>query len=640
MTRNFFTRIRNTEGLTALLLAGSLWLLNHRYGGIWHDARIYTLLAVHQLSPQQFVGDPWFVPKAADGLSVFPYIYGGLIRVLGIDLAAKALVALGALAWLGVGYRLCQHWFEPRLAALLLLVLASVPLSMSPDSAIIVLSETFTTPRLFAMPFTLAAIAAAAERHSQAAAGLGLLALLLHPLLAVWGLAIAAGLYLRDRQIALLTALAATAAAALMLNPMDLPAFRPMDPDWRNVLQATAVIVFHKVWPEIAVNDPLWWFAALLLGSRLGNPKLHRLYALTLLVAAYALLASLLVSYFSQNVFLVQVQLWRALWLAAWFGCIAALDLAWAGPRLLGQRWVWPCFLLTSFLIRDYGGGLLLLALALALAARPESMQRWLQSHRPQAAKALWTTQGLILLLFLPGALVDAHIFLSMDTAPRASIGKDYLLQALTVSQLFILPLLLWCGLDIARRRGRHGASLTAAILLVALCGLFWDARNDRARYEESRYRIGGNRDLFGGAIDPGQTVFWPNGVLRVWFDLGAPSYVSSVQAIGIVFSRERMEEVRHRLLHIRTRDGSPPQTLLPPQAAGLDLHRLEAYAGTTPEGLYRLCSDSALGYFVDETPVAGIAPVASQTETVAGKRRTYYLYDCRRLRHDTAHPA
>lgn len=627
------SRLIHWNGLIAFLFAIALWLLNHRYAGIWHDARIYTLMAVHELVPQQFIADPWFSKGAADGFSIFPSVYAWIISKSDIAHAAKFLVALGALLWLGSTYCFCYSVFQRRQASLLFLLLSCVPLAYSPDSQILVVCENFVTSRIFAIPLVLAALSAALSGYLRVAVAALILAIFLHPLVAIWGVGVVLIMTQEDRKVAIGTTLGASAFILLLSNPLHLPALEKMPPDWQEVVRETAVIVFHKIWPEIAVEGPLWWLAALLLAARLGTRKLSRLYLATAHIGSFALLASLIVSYYTQNTLLVQIQPWRALWLVAFFGFVAAIDLACATFNMTGGMAI-SAFLLATFLLKDSGGAILLLCIAVALAAKPDRFVHQLSTCGVQLNRVLWKAIGCLILLYVPGAIVDAHIFFSMDAVPRSSIAVDNLAAIGHQLQWGLLPILCWHFLKSEKDAGRLRATLVVALVAVGFAWIYWDGRSNFQRYAEGRYKVGGSGEAFSTALRAGETVYWLNNPLRVWFDVGAPSYVSSVQAIGIVFSYDRMKEVKRRLEHVGLRNdtGREPGNWLLDSTQ--DLHRIETrYTRTTSASARHLCSDSALGYFIDQTALPGIQPAGVRTEMIESRQKTYYLYDCRSLR-------
>ena len=80
----------------ALLLVGmALWLASHPYLGIWHDARVYTIMALHWLDPVPFARDPWFMFGSQSDLSLFAPLYGSVVGWLGVEAGARWTSALG-----------------------------------------------------------------------------------------------------------------------------------------------------------------------------------------------------------------------------------------------------------------------------------------------------------------------------------------------------------------------------------------------------------------------------------------------------------------------------------------------------------------------------------------------------------------
>jgi len=54
-----------------LLLIGALWLSTHRYFGIVHDGRLYTVQALRALDPARWTDDLYFRFGSQDAFTVF-----------------------------------------------------------------------------------------------------------------------------------------------------------------------------------------------------------------------------------------------------------------------------------------------------------------------------------------------------------------------------------------------------------------------------------------------------------------------------------------------------------------------------------------------------------------------------------------
>ena len=79
------SRVRRADFGCFFLLCLLVWFLNHPYQGVWHDARVYGLLAAHWLSPPAFADDLFFSFGSQGSFSLFTPLYGQLVAWLGLD---------------------------------------------------------------------------------------------------------------------------------------------------------------------------------------------------------------------------------------------------------------------------------------------------------------------------------------------------------------------------------------------------------------------------------------------------------------------------------------------------------------------------------------------------------------------------
>ncbi|CAG4883779.1 conserved membrane protein of unknown function [Georgfuchsia toluolica] len=634
-----------------LLAAGmALWLLNHPYAGIWHDARIYTLLAVHWLNPIPFAADPWFHGGSADELSLFAPVYGTLIKWLGISAAAKLMTLVGGFAWAVATWLLSLTCFERRPAAFIFFALVSVPLTYCLGKPVFVLAESFVTARLFAIPLSIAGLVAAIGGRFRTGLVLQLLGMLFHPLMSVWGLLAVICLKLSDRVVVALAALTLGIVAVMFMNPADIAFLRIMDPEWQAAVKASAMVVFLDPWPKIAINDALWWFSVLLFAGHFGLLKLRRLYQVVCLISVLALLVSLITSYFLPVVFFLQAQFWRALWLAVLLGFVAAMDVGWLALKTGGSVGKGIAGLLVvTFLFRDWGGGLVLFLAFCVWSIKSRQILMLVENRTSVVARVAWMLVIGALACVLPDLLMDIWILFELPKASAQGLIENMVLMVSATFFYTVIPLLLWSCLTALKTGQRYAGIFAASVSgLFFLVGIgLWDQRSDLKRYEESRYHRGGNRDMFPGLIQPGKQVYWNGHVLRVWFDLGTSSYVSSEQAIGIVFSEVRMKEVKRRLERVllKSREPLAEHPMLPDgvlldarlseiaswNRSPLNLHAYEKTELVTRAGLRSLCRDPQLDFVIDTMNLGGWS-ISEYTEMVRNKKITYYLYDCRKL--------
>ncbi|MFY9329825.1 MAG: hypothetical protein WAO76_17695 [Georgfuchsia sp.] len=545
-------------------------------------------------------------------------------------------------------YWLSVAWFEWRVGSFIFLALAASLLTYCLGEPMLVLSESFVTARLLAIPLSIAGLVAATQGRIRLAVALQLIGMMFHPLVSIWGLLAVILLRLPDRLLLMLVVLWAGLMTLLYMNPMDIPIFREMDHEWQEVVKATAAIVFHEHWSKLAINNALWWFSALLFGGLFGQAGLQRLYRVIALVAALALLVSLITSYFLPNIFFVQAQLWRALWLAVLIGFVAALDISWVAVRagIIGKGIA--ALLALTFLFRDSGGGLFLFMSYIVWSAASDKISQFFALRPLAATKIIWILVAVAVMAGLPDILMDFWIIAGMERAAALGLLENYWDMSVPISLHILVPFLVWSCLTMSSDvRFYKWVIVPCLALLLLVAGIHWDHRTLARQQLESRYRAGGNRDMFAGLVMPGQQVYWRGNTLRVWFELGTASYVSSEQAIGIVFSRNRMTEVRQRLERVIMLDSYPRDASAKTRhelaarymrkywqsnADPMNLHKYRQNGSLSKKGLQALCRDPELDFVVSRIALPGW-PVSRYSEVVGKQNVSYYLYDCNKLR-------
>ncbi len=528
-----------------LLTAFLLWLLNHPYQGIWHDARVYGLIAAYWIHPQALAHDLFFQFGSQGSLSLFTPIYGELVRALGLDLAARLVVLSGGAFWCVALFALSRAVLGDTLAgrfAVLFGVVLSV--SYSPNTSIFVLNENFATARSWAMPSGLLAVALLAQGRVWWAGALALFSCLLHPLLGIWPLSLVIAMCMPMRWLVPLMLIAILALGVIgMLNP-DIPHLQLMHGEWLDYLHGASDILFKP----LGENRLLVCFtvlAGLLAGARAGSPSLQPLYARLLVLASGGLMLALMISYALPIEGLVQAQPWRVFWLAIPMAAFAVLDVlqrastaARSGALLSGfllvlvtldaallEPLVW-LICGASFLGRRYP----------ALLA--EQISEW--------RKFLWMTLVVLGVFALPGFIVDLEIDGARFIQPWWQ-GPLWL-QGLVSGGGWLLPLLLaWLSCRKYSLPMARILTLLVAVLLV-LGMAHWDKRSERLlKREESYLNNHQPPHPFAAYIRSGQTVALPEHEMTVWFVLHTASYWGKTQGIGVVFSQKKFIEWQRR---------------------------------------------------------------------------------------------
>ncbi|MDO9272185.1 MAG: hypothetical protein Q7T94_04105 [Rugosibacter sp.] len=588
-----------------LLLAFLFWLLNHPYQGIWHDARVYGLIAAHWIYPDALAGDLFFRFGSQGSLSLFTPIYGELVRALGLDLAARLVTLSGGALWCMALFTLARSMLSNEQGdtlAMRFAVLFGVMLSVSysPNASVFVLNENFATARSWAMPCGLLAVALLAAGRTWWAGVLALLACLLHPLLGIWPLVLVICRRMPLRWViplALFPALVMTGVGIVDVNP-DIPYLRLMQGKWLDYLYGASDILFKPLGEN---RLPVYFtaLAGLLAGARAGSPRWQPLYARLLVLACGGLMLALITSYWLPLEIVVQGQPWRVFWLAIPIAAFALLDVLQRalvfsrnGALLMGLLLVLVTLdaALLQPLVWLICGACFLAKQHLELLA--EKVCEWRQ--------ILWVVVIVLWLFALPGLVVELEIAGARFVKPWWQVPPW--LEGLAAGSMWPLPLLLAFVLGWKRMPPLVAKAVPMVVSGLLVWGIaHWDKRPEPLRYKEESYLNSRQPPHpFAAYIRSGQTVAWPEREMTVWFKLHTASYWGQTQGIGVVFSRKKFAEWQRR-------------GVLAEQESTRASHRLD------------LCADPIVDWVVSPQPIAGVAPLTAIADGA--------LYACSSLR-------
>lgn len=315
-----------------VLLGFGIWLLSHPYWGIWHDARVYTLMAIRWLNPEAFSRDPWFMFGSQDAYSLFSPIYGSAIAIFGISAAAKWGSFLAGALYVWACWVFSRVLPLRRSRDLVFLLLVSVPLVFCINGTGFVgdlrVSESYITSRPFAISFGIAGVAAEiARRRYMCLALLGASAAL-HPLMAVWPILLVLCVRVRVSLFALVAIALVGSVAVVGLSAYGGGVFRPIAGEWGDLLRATGRIVFVGTDAPQRLDFVLVSYSILLVGARWGDARLRRWYQVALLLSASAYTVNWVCSDYFPAAIVMQVQLWRANWIALLWAAVVSVELA------------------------------------------------------------------------------------------------------------------------------------------------------------------------------------------------------------------------------------------------------------------------------------------------------------------------
>ncbi|MCK6404937.1 MAG: hypothetical protein L6Q60_02860 [Rhodocyclaceae bacterium] len=516
-----------------LALAGaSLWLVTHPYRGLFQDANLYTLMALRWLEGAAYARDPFFVFGAQDAYSVFSPIHGVLIRVFGVSGASTFLVLIGGFSWLSASWLVARRIFSDRFPfGVFFLCSAALSLSYSPVGGTFVLNESFATARIVAIPLGIAAVALGANR--PAAWLLALFATALHPLLGVWPLLLLASVRFSDSKLAALAAIAfCSLLIAAVLGRETL--FHPLSAERLNLLRDSTVDLLVS---GEGANAALFWLAALLVGSLFGAHHFRRCYLLIAFLSALAYLLSLIASLYYPIELLLQVQPWRAMWLAIFFAVVAIVDVAWVLCRSDRVGWCYVLLIGSLLLVCKPVAGPLLF-LGYVLVRQVPAIKFLLQPASRSALLLAIATAVLALPAWLADVQLDGESlslfgWTAGDTLRGVIGGTGY-----GVGPMLIVALLIHAG--------SQRWLLLLSIPMVVWVFLHWDTRAAPTRVWEDGLRVPAPGVIPG--LQRGQTVYWPNNLAQTWFGLGTAGYIGGYHLSGLVFSADKTALVVARL--------------------------------------------------------------------------------------------
>ncbi len=597
-------------------LSITFWLLSHRYEGIWHDSILYAIVAAHYLYPEAFFRELFFAFGSQGDFSLYPAIFSWLVSSFGLDRASQYVTLTGGLLWCGAFFALGWVVFGAAIPFYFVALAGAVlTLPYSPNFGTFLINENFATARIVAMPLALFGIALDVSGRRVSAVMISLFATSLHPLLGIWGLVTV--LFRRWTPSALLV-VAILIFGAVFLPPLffEAPLFQLMDAEWIELVSHTSIDVFLARGSELQVERFFFWISALLLGARFGEGRLRNCYSFVALMVSAGYFLSLLCSYFFPVVWVIQLQLWRGLWLGICLGIVALADVGWRYARrgCVEALLVSGAALLAYMLADNAVFVLVILGVGLALPGLASIRSEALSFLRSRTWLVALIVSGMLLVL-LPNLALDMEISgarLSLSSAPSLMVllgffvGGGLCLGALLCAAMIEVP---------ALRR----------VMLVAVVPLFvfaleqWDGRTGRARAQEALYLAEqAHPHPLSAYVANGEVVLWPGNEAEVWFRLKTAHYISWEQVVGMVFSQKKAIEARRRaerlaLSSLRDENSifmAKPELGLEAfrarvQTAGGSANDLRRYTvdSIKAKNISYLCEDPELDWIVAEPP-------------------------------------
>jgi hypothetical protein len=620
--QGFHTKI---SALTLGLLLTGLWLLLRGYHGITDDGQIYAFQAIARIHPH-LASDLYLQNTSQDRFTVFSSFYAWFIEALGLENAARLLTLLFTAWFLAAAFSAARA-IGGRDCAWLAIACLLITAGSYGGSGVFRFAEDFLTARLPAEALIATSLLCYLRGRKHLAVAVAIVALLVHPLIALPGLLLLLCLSLPNQMIvigALGGILATLAIASVAANVSWTSRVLPMmDPEWSGVVQERSQFLFLQHWSfrDWTLNARPF-FCLILTALAVRNERIHKLCVAAVTVGATGLAVAAVASLIGPIALLVQGQAWRWVWITVFISILLL-------PATVMQIWRDKrCGPLCSLLLiagwtLTATNGLVCVSLALVLwttrttiGDRKARLLRWLFLAL-LVGTAAWM-------------LVQYYRFATSIRLPGES-----LLRAAQLSDTFALRFSAVLFVAMVWRLARINNIWSQILLAGALFAMV--IFNLPAALKETR-TLGTVGDIaefsdWEKAIPPTSTVLVTPARdvgAFVWFTLGRPNYLALDQSAGVVFSRDTALEIQRRSQVLLPLMDPNWKILTKLRAAAADKPKSEsAFRPLTAQSLRLVCSDTQLAFVISPENI-GFEPLRHEN---TGAWRGWNLYDCRKAR-------
>lgn len=638
-----FTQKARWRGIDArfaalIMLIAVLWLATRPYQGVIQDARFYMVQALQELHPERFVGDPYFRFGSVNRFTIFSRSYAPLLAILGVGPTEMILTIAGQLLWVGGLLYLAHALIRDRWHALLAV---AVVIALPSDYGFFLYGEPFATPRLFAEALTMIALGCLVQRRTGWALAVLAVAVAIHPLMTLPGLAIAL-IYLalgRPLWWAVIAGGAMTTAGLAIAGVQPFANLRvTMDPQWFDIVKIRDRMCFLTNWHANACLPVLGAVALAILALVLAELRERRLLWMALIIGIGGLLATLIGADLLHNVFIIEIQQYRAIWPLTLLASLSVVPifirLLYLGDPAdltrLGYFIAIVILFLSRFVFKIIFAATPLMIVTSILAIWQYRTGRQL----PFLARGCYMV---VLGICCAATILLAIMFKNfMEPWPEEFFHRMYSLALAALAIIFVIVVQTPPAGNRYRRSDRALPWLAAALLPVALLG--WDVRTPWTRFVESSRPAPASLTAL---VPRNASVYWEGDVRMVWLRLQRPSYFSCSQGTGATFFRETAVLFQHRedsFWPLRTLDFD--RNLQCPHRDKTDK------PNRTRTDLQRVCRrEPGLDYLVLIRPIENIepkiwiSPVPFQYERIvngkliARETHRFFIYSCSGLR-------
>lgn len=516
-----------------------LWVVAVGYQGIIHDARLYSMQALAKLHPELLGQDLFLRFGSQDRFTFFSPVYATVSAWLGLESAAALITLISQAAFFTAAAFVARQLLPARMALLSVALLIAIPSEYGPGNMFHAV-EPFITPRMAAEALALAALAAVLSKKHLLAGAFLLVGLLLHPLMAMAGVAMVVTLAVALPKPRIAIALGVAGMVALALLAMGMPSLR-IDDAWRTVILDRMPYVFLSQWSIESAARACTPLVTLTVGLLVLPLSRARQIAVAAIVIG---LAGLLLTVYGSDLLRIalvtQSQPWRWLWLTNTVMILllplifsACWERGYVGRATIGA-------LVAMWLFRSdvYGAVLMLAALGLAIFSRSP------RSQAP-ATRVLWFGSLAFVAFGVVNSVANNALFagtlnpvanLSTPLAAIREFTDDGFAAALV---LFIV----WLVVTRAGRASRTGMAVFACVLFVCLVP-FAFREWTTVRFSESAFEAFAP---WRARIPVGTEVLWMDAIVDGWVLLQRPQYLGIDQTGSALFSRDAALEMERR---------------------------------------------------------------------------------------------
>ncbi|MGC1305430.1 MAG: hypothetical protein WA840_23920 [Caulobacteraceae bacterium] len=519
------------------LLVLAIWLLSRSYDGIVHDSRIYIGRIAADLDPMGLGREALFSLDGQTKFTVYSWLAEPLVRLLRPALAAMVLTLATLMTWLAAATWMADRLMTRRLVMAGLICASMLPAVYGPFD-IFSFGEAFTTPRGMAEVAVLAALAAMLDKRRSLSAGLLLFASLMHVPTALAGLGVAfligafemPGLWL----LAPVGCGAVIVGGCLHLGPLK-TLFQAYDPAWLAVMHLRNPFLFVSQWPQQAWSQAVVPLTTLVIATHLTQGHVRLVLAGTAVLGVLGVAAAYLLGDLTSSILILQLQLWRSLWLVK---VLATLVVPLCAVRLWDRERTDARFVLALLTCAWCGIDSLPLTLPLCIAALvvlvldrqngPDRTSSLLVLAASAFAVLLVVGSAVVGVLATAKVLSGSVVSLSVCIRLFLALGLYRIPLAVAAVAFSIRPLPV--------RPGIRLPALAAALgVVLPLAFLGWSQNLLKAHGKDVSDATVALKRLIGPAQ---KGVIWIGDDIAPWFLAGSPTWVNSLQGTAGAFSR------------------------------------------------------------------------------------------------------